>query len=82
MSDDDRFNRIEDKLDGITLILQTLAKHDERMVNLALRENRSEQRLNDIEKSVQKNSTVSSVIQWIAATTTAGIIALVIKQFL
>ncbi|MFK0570136.1 hypothetical protein [Endozoicomonas sp.] len=82
MSDEDRFNRIEDKLDGITLILQTLAKHDERMVNLASRENRSEERLNAIEKSVQKNSTVSSVIQWIAATTTAGIIALVIKQFL
>ena len=37
MADEERFNRIEQKLDGITQILQTLAKHDERMVNLALR---------------------------------------------
>ena len=81
MADEERFNRIEKKLDGITQILQTLAKHDERMVNLALREKRSEERLDSIEKAVLKNSTISSVIQWIAATTTAGIIAFAIKQF-
>lgn len=82
MADEDRFNRIEEKLDGITQILQTLAKHDERMVNLALREQRSEERLDVIEKAVQKNSVITAVAQWVAMTVTAGLIAYSIKYFL
>nr|MDT0252729.1 hypothetical protein [Endozoicomonas sp.] len=82
MADEDRFNRIEQKLDGITQILATLAAHDERMANLALREKRSEERLDNIDKAVLKNTTISGVVQWIAATTTAGIIAFAIRQLL
>ncbi|USE36781.1 hypothetical protein [Endozoicomonas sp. SCSIO W0465] len=82
MADEDRFNRIEEKLDGITQILQTLAKHDERMVNLALREQRSEERLDTIEKAVQKNSVISSVVQWVAMTVTAALIAYAFRHLI
>lgn len=82
MGDEDRFNRIEQKLDGITQILQTLAKHDERMVNLALREQRSEERLNAIEESVQRNSVITSVVQWVVMTAAAGLIAYAFRHLI
>lgn len=77
MGDEDRFNRIERKLDGITQILATQAAHDERITALAAREQRSEERLDSLENRVQHNSAINRVASWLAATVFgAGIVYL------
>ncbi|WP_422450829.1 hypothetical protein [Endozoicomonas sp. ALB091] len=45
-----------------------MAKHDEEDGELGSEEKRGEERLDAPIKAVLKNSTISSVIQWIAAT--------------
>lgn len=80
MSDDDRFNRIEHKLDGITQILATQAAHDERLTALSFREQRSEERLDTIEVQVQNNSFINKIVSWVSATTVAALIVYVISQ--
>ena len=82
MADEDRLNRIENKLDGITQILATQAAHDERITNLAQREQRSEERLDNMEQQVQKNSYINSILQWLAATSTGALIVVVLKSVL
>ena len=67
-----KVDKVEDKLDRITEILATQAEHNQRLVNLAEREQRSEERLDQLEKdvttiskNVQQNATAASIGVWL-----------------
>ncbi|WP_263082128.1 hypothetical protein [Endozoicomonas sp. Mp262] len=88
MTDDkDRLSRIENKLDQfdskldrLTEIVAVQAQHDERITQLAIREQRNEERLDELEKNVYRNSFITAIAQWTAAAVIGGLIVWIFKQ--
>jgi len=76
-----RLSRIEDKLDQLTEIVAIQAKHDERITQLAKREQRSEERLNELERTVHRNAMITAIAQWFAAGLIGGLIVWIFRQF-
>ncbi len=80
-----KVDKVEDKLDRITEILATQAEHNQRLVNLAEREQRSEERLDQLEKdvttitkNVQQNATAASIGVWLINTVVSVVIGIVV----
>ena len=71
-----QLSRIESKLDQLTEVVVELAKHDERITNLSRRQDRTEERLDDIEPNVNRNSLISDAVNYLAATLLGAVVTI------
>jgi len=77
-NDNDRLNRIENKLDKLTDVVIQLATHNERIITLEEKVRAQSKRIDGIEQSVNHNSKIT----WITGLVITASIAYFVKLIL